>query len=153
MLFRSIVALTIAVKPMGCRVYGSDQKIYIRNHYGYYPDVTVMCGDPQLAFAEALQNPLLLAEVLSPSTEKKDRTTKWAQYQTIATLQHYVMIDQYKPHVDYYGRGDNNEWLPVRTFTALSDTWQFVVGDKAVTIPLSEIYDLVTFDDAPDDEN
>ena len=140
------IELGIALRGTRCRVLTSNQKIYINNRTGYYPDVTVVCGELRLAFVEALQNPVLIVEVLSPSTERRDRTTKWGHYQAIESLQHYALIDQYKPLVTWYERGENGAWLAPRTVGALTDTWRFVLNQTPVAISLREVYAHIAFD-------
>ncbi len=56
-------------------------------------------------------NPLLLAEVLSDFTEKYDRGDKFEAYRTLSSLQEYVLIDQYRPHVEQYVKQSEHQWL------------------------------------------
>jgi Uma2 family endonuclease len=73
-------------------VYMGDMRIRVDATGLYtYPDVVVVCGEPQLARAEAgdldtLLNPISIVEVLSPSTEGYDRGKKFAHYRTIESL-------------------------------------------------------------------
>ena len=61
-----------------------------------YPDVSVVCGKLQLADEQKdiLLNPIVIFEVLSPSTEQYDRGEKFQLYRTIASLREYVLVDQ-----------------------------------------------------------
>ena len=108
------ICLTIAatlrqhLHGKACRVFMSDMKVLTANVF-YYPDVMVVCGegDPSALYQT---EPVLLAEVLSNSTEAKDRLEKLVAYQSLPSLREYVLISQDKVHVDIYRR--------------LGDTWQ-----------------------------
>lgn len=74
-------SLTTQLENRDCEVYSSDMRVRTPDTNLYtYPDVVVVCGEPQFedsAF-DTLLNPTLIVEALSPSTETKDRTTKFA---------------------------------------------------------------------------
>src|SRR5205809_5871164 len=73
-----------------CRVYDSDMKFCLSETVRYYLDVTVSC-DPRdtQVIKHDLYYPRLLIEVLSPSTEMRDRTEKLARYHRHATIEEY----------------------------------------------------------------
>lgn len=97
-----------------CDVYPSDMRVRIPHTARYvYPDVTVVCGEPQFEDAEVdtLLNPIAIVEVLSPSTESFDRGKKFDAYRTIPSLQDYVLVAHDEPHIYVYTRQPNNRWL------------------------------------------
>lgn len=86
----AIITLNIAaellrqVRPKGCLVFTQDVRVKIAFASAYfYPDVVVVCGQPQLADErrDTVLNPVLVVEVLSPPTEGFDRTEKFLAYQ------------------------------------------------------------------------
>src|SRR6266550_6315344 len=88
-----------------CRVYNSDQRVRVTQTGLYtYPDVSAVCGEPRLEdnHLDTLLNPILIIEVLSPSTEAYDRGRKFEQYRTIPTLLQYVLIASDHVYVDVY---------------------------------------------------
>ncbi len=111
-----------------------------------YPDVVVVCGEPQFADNEhdTLLNPTLLIEVLSPSTEKRDRDFKLRHYRQIESLHEYVLVSQSEPYILAYRRKVSGEWLLAER--AGLDAW-FKFESVAADVPLSEIYRGVTFPD------
>jgi Uma2 family endonuclease len=133
--------LNIALEPYPCNVYGSDLKIRIEEaNYSTYGDVTVVCGE--LPFykkrKDVIINPLLIVEVLSPSTRKFDRTEKFEFYRMLASFQHYLMVDPTRLYVEYYqftGKG----WL-LQLYNKLEQTVRLELPVGAVLITLSEIY-------------
>ena len=91
-----------------CRVFMSDMKVLTANVF-YYPDVMVVCGEGNPS-ALYQTEPVLLVEVLSNSTEAKDRLEKLVAYQSIPSLREYALVSQDKVHVDIYRRlGDDWE--------------------------------------------
>lgn len=96
-------ALRGMIDPAKCRVFTSELKIRIEaTGLATYPDVAVVCGDVVRDGEDknALTNPKILVEVLSPSTEAYDRGEKWAHYRRIATLDAYVLVSQIPERLD-----------------------------------------------------
>ncbi|WP_395142801.1 Uma2 family endonuclease, partial [Armatimonas sp.] len=77
---------------VNCDVLGSDQKVSVTSGIYYFPDLCVVCGEWKVDLHDALQNPCVVVEVLSHSTEADDRTDKFREYQQITTLRHYILI-------------------------------------------------------------
>jgi Uma2 family endonuclease len=124
-----------------CRGFESNMKLEIAAVDAYvYPDVMVVCGDVKLSEAttDAIVNPVLIIEVLSPGTESFDRGKKFDYYRTIASLNEYILVSQESPKIEAY-------------FRQSETTWQYTVIkglDNSLTlqslgheIPLSAIYD------------
>ena len=101
------------LKEKQCRVYPSDLKLRIEATGLYtYPDLSVVCGDPQLETngGEVLLNPIVLIEVLSDSTEAYDRGKKFEHYRTIPSLKHYVLVAQDRHSIDCFSRQVDGSW-------------------------------------------
>lgn len=97
-----------------CRVYPSDLKLRIEATGLYtYPDLSVVCGEPQLESdaGDVLLNPVVIVEVLSESTEAYDRGKKFEHYRTIPTLRHYVLISQDRHSIDCFSLLDDGVWI------------------------------------------
>ena len=102
------------LRGTGCSTYVSDMKVRIgEDEAFFYPDVMVTCDpDDQLPEQNTIKNsPKLIIEVLSPSTESKDRGKKFILYRTLASLEEYVLIDPREYYVELYQRQDNNHWM------------------------------------------
>lgn len=101
------------LKKKPCRVYPSDLKLRIEATGLYtYPDLSVVCGEPQLESdaGDVLLNPVVLVEVLSDSTEAYDRGKKFEHYRTIPSLRHYVLIAQDRHSIDCFTRSADGSW-------------------------------------------
>ncbi|MEO1149314.1 MAG: Uma2 family endonuclease, partial [Cyanobacteria bacterium J06638_22] len=97
--------LRVALKGQPYSIFITDQRLWIPEANRYtYPDVMVTPRPPERkpGRKDTVMNPILIAETLSDSTEGYDRGDKFACYRTIKTFQEYVLIDQYRPHVEHY---------------------------------------------------
>src|SRR5581483_8514282 len=96
-----------------CSVYTSDLRVKVEATGLYtYPDVVIACDEEQFednAF-DTLLNPRAIVEVLSDSTEKYDRGTKFDHYREVPSLQEYVLIAQDRPRVERYVRQADGTW-------------------------------------------
>jgi len=100
------------LRPRGYRINVVDVKLQLGSSSAYfYPDVIVSCDPQDLNSRKFIQHPKLIVEVLSPSTEAKDRGKKFTYCRTIPTLQEYVLIESEKIAVDRYCRGEGKMWL------------------------------------------
>ncbi len=105
-------ALRPHLRPRGCRINVSDVKVQVTPKSPYfYPDLIVSCDHQDLNAHKFIQNPKLIAEVLSPSTTSKDRGEKFRYYLGMPTLQEYILIDSEKISVERYCRGEGRMWL------------------------------------------
>ena len=77
-----------------------------------YPDVVVVCGEPEFLDAEVdtLLNPVLLIEILSESTEDYDRGMKFKQYRQLASLKEYLVVSQTEPLIEQFVRRGDTYW-------------------------------------------
>lgn len=120
-----------------CEVYSNTQRVKVSATTDYlYPDVIVSC-DPQFE-AEGNDNlltPVLIVEVLSDSTERRDREKKLLLYKRIETLREYVMISQ-KVLVEQYVR--QGDLWPRSQVTDLEGS--LVLASVGLEIPLRRLY-------------
>lgn len=97
-----------------CNVYSSDMRIKIPHSKSYvYPDVSVVCGQEHFDddSEDTLMNPIVIIEVLSPSTERHDRGKKFEYYRTIESLQEYILIAQDAKRIDHFTRQSTSLWM------------------------------------------
>jgi Uma2 family endonuclease len=130
----------VALRNSPCSVVTTDLRVLVSAAGLYtYPDVVVVCGEPKLtdSWMDTLTNPVILIEVLSPSTEAHDRGFKSAQYRKLESLQEYAFVWQEEPHVEIYRRGGDSTW---RLSEAIG--LEALCGFESVkcTLALSEIY-------------
>ncbi|AZB71907.1 Uma2 family endonuclease [Synechococcus elongatus] len=135
------------VRGSGCRVYMSDMKARLeRSNCFYYPDLLVTCDPRDQETATYKRFPKLIVEVLSPSTEAFDRGDKFADYQTLESLEEYVLISTSRQRVDCFRHSPEGIW-----------TLQFYLPNAEVLplqsigleVQLSELYEDVTLPPPP----
>jgi Uma2 family endonuclease len=144
------IALNVAsglrshLRGSGCRVYMSDMKAQIEtaNIY-YYPDVMVSCDERDQVLPNFKQYPCLIVEVLSKKTEAFDRGDKFADYQTLETLQEYVLISQKKQRVECFRRNAEGLWV-LQTYNPGN---QVYLQSVDFDISIDALYEDVTFSD------
>jgi Uma2 family endonuclease len=99
-------------RAQGCRINMADVKLQIdTSGLYYYPDLIVSCDPRDRNARKFIQFPKLIVEVLSPGTADKDRGDKFRDYQTIPTLQEYLLINSEKISAECYRRGEGRMWL------------------------------------------
>ncbi len=76
-----------------CRTYSSDMRVFVSETRYYHPDVTVGCDFADRGTKKMVQFPRLVVEVLSPSTETKDRREKLRDYVACSTIEEYVLVE------------------------------------------------------------
>ncbi|WP_018936789.1 Uma2 family endonuclease [Thioalkalivibrio sp. ALJ24] len=95
-----------------CRTFIADMKLRVEAADAFfYPDVMVTCDPQDRGREQYKQAPLLVVEVLSPSTEAFDRGAKFAAYRSLASLQEYLMIDPASGAVELYRRDPEGHWV------------------------------------------
>ncbi len=100
------------------------------------PDLLVYCTRPP-AGATFLTDATVIVEVLSKDTARRDREDKWAVYQTLPSLKHYVLVDRDRAHVETIDRLDG-AWSAFRISDGLEA--RLALPGVGVEVPLSEIY-------------
>lgn len=133
------------LKGKQCEGFSPNMKVYVvAAGKFYYPDLSVVCGQASYHDKErdALLNPKVIIEVLSPSTERRDRSVKFQAYQQIESLTDYLLVSQDKPLVEHFARQPGGQWL----YTAYRDLSATLhLPDIDCQLPLAEIYDRVEF--------
>ena len=122
-----------------CEVYANEMRVRTSPTVSYfYPDVAVVCGEPRFEddTFDTLINPIIVIEVLSPSTAAFDRGEKFEHYKQLASLQEYILISQDSVRVEHY-RCEGTQWTHNR-FQHLEDTLSLTSIECEV--PLRAIY-------------
>jgi Uma2 family endonuclease len=126
-----------------CNSVTSEVKIRVEDYRKfYYPDVFVFCGEPVFyqKREDTIINPILIVEVLSDSTEAKDRGEKMLAYRSLESLQEYVLVSQNNAVVEQYIKNSDGNWMHKATI-GLQSTVKF--ESIEVELTLEEIYQRV----------
>lgn len=140
---RTSSLLYAAARAAGCEAFDSNQRVKVeRTGLMTYPDASVDCGKPRFE-NDSLLNPRVLVEVLSPSTERYDRGTKFAHCQKIESLREYVLIAQDQVRIEHYTLQPDGRWL-LAVYESRSDMVRLT--SVPCDLSLAEIYENVTFE-------
>ncbi len=132
------------LKGTSCRVSMHDMKVNVEKAKSfYYPDLMVSC-EPYEGKSVFKRAPVLIVEVLSPSTSHIDRREKLVAYRLLESLKQYAIVHQNKFQVDLYQLASDNQWEgKVLTY---SDSLTLSALSPALEVPVSAIYEDVILD-------
>lgn len=132
----------LAGKP--CEAFNSDVKVRLRlaeGEFFYYPDASVDCSGSRDPHALYIEEPKVIFEVLSPTTERIDMSEKLSNYLRLPSLHAYVLVGQFTPHVTIHRRTDSG-WR-MEFLGAMTDILELPEID--CTLPLTAIYERMGF--------
>ena len=148
-------ALHSRLSGRGCETYANEMPVSAPLTRSYfYPDVVVVCEEPRFEddVFDTLLNPIIVVEVLSPSTEAYDRGEKFAHYRQLVSLQEYILVSQNRVLVEHYRRQEKHgttavirkDWI----FTDFHELEEVLpLTSIQCELPLQEIYERVLFPD------
>lgn len=136
-----IYILNQLLRKKNCKVYTSDQKVYIDFiNKSLYPDASVTCGPVERSNedSKAIVNPILLVEVLSDSTEAYDRGRKFEYFSKLSSLREYVLLSQHEPKAQSHYRPLASEPWQITWVNGLDQTLR--LQSLGVETTLEELY-------------
>lgn len=136
-----MVAMNTHLRDSNCEPFFGDIKVRVSETVYYYPDVLVSCEEnPENQYFR--NQPILIVEVISPSTERVDRSEKLLYYLQMPSLQEYVLVDQRSVNIEVHRRQANGGWLKFY-FDESDDAFDLASID--LKIPIAYIYRRVQF--------
>ena len=128
-----------ALRGKQCRVQMEAVRLAVAENRHYaYPDVMVSCDPHDQRESQQLHRPVLIVEVLSPSTEAYDRGLKFNQYKKLPSLRHYLLVSQKTWLVEWYQFTEHGVWA----HTALAEVDDaLVIPELGLTLTLMQIYE------------
>jgi Uma2 family endonuclease len=128
-----LTALNIGLRGKRCRAAGPDLKVQTDGSFRY-PDASVFCAEAPLD-AVVAPEPIVVFEVLSPSTAREDRTTKMREYLSLASLQRYVMLEQEQAFANVVARTGSG-W----SIAQLGPDGTLEMPEIEISVPMADIY-------------
>ena len=120
-------------KNSPCTAYVNDMKVRVQHDF-YYPDIMVVCDSQDKENDYYKTRPIIVVEVLSPTTRRIDKTLKRQAYQSLESLQAYVLVEQNQAEIEVFSR--QNGWRS--DYFYLGDTIAFEAVD--VKVAVEDIY-------------
>lgn len=140
-----IVSIGSYLKGKPCSVFPGDLRTKVLTKDSFtYPDVTIVCGEPELMddHFDTLLNPSVIFEVLSPSTEEHDKGFKFFYYMQIPSLKEYIMISSTAVNIHISRKQNDTSWK----FAEITDpASSLFINTIEQNIPVNDIYDEVRF--------
>jgi Uma2 family endonuclease len=131
---RSLINMHLGEGP--CQLHGPDIRLRANEQTYYYPDAFVTCDQNVAPTISSLGDAKLVVEVLSPSTETADRGEKFANYQTLISIEEYVLIDSRHRLVEKFKRVGDGSWL-----YRLYRTGDILIFDSiGLEVPVAALY-------------
>ena len=141
------IAVGSRLRGKPCQFFGSDLKIQAAENSSRYPDGIVLCSDMDPSL-KIVRNPVVIFEVLSPSTAAKDRIVKAREYQATPSVKRYVMLEQDRIGATVHVRAQDG-W----SVLVLKDDDILAMPEIGLEIPLAEFYEGLAFEAQPAEDN
>lgn len=139
-------ALTTRLRGTPCEFFGPELKIEVAGRIRY-PDGFVVCT-PSPNSTTVVKDPVVIFEILSPSTAGTDRITKNAEYRATSSVQHYVMLEQDRIGATVFARTDD-DWIG----HVLLEGEILELPEIGVSLPLDELYEGLVFESADEGDD
>lgn len=135
-------AFKARLRGSSCRAFGDNMLVKINDVDAFSPDAMIVCS--KINFGDRMtSDPVVIVEVLSPSTEPADRGYKWQAYRTLASLRHYLLVAQDRPEVELFSRESEGTW---RYRVLEGDLAQSLeLAPPGIRLSLAEIYEDIAF--------
>ncbi len=141
------IAIGGRLRGKPCRFYGSDLKIRVADDHIRYPDGMIVCSPVDPA-AKVVHDPVVIFEVLSPSTAAIDRIVKAREYQATPSVKRYVMLEQDRIGATVHVRAQD-AW----SVLVLKDDDTVDMPEIGLAIPLAEFYEGLAFEAHPAEDH
>jgi len=129
-----------------CRAYNSDMKVRVSEKRYFHPDVTVSCDPRDRGTAYFIQSPRLVVEVLSPSTEARDRGRKLQYYLACPSIEEYLLVDARSMRIEIY-RKEQTKWI----YDAFEADDEVELTSLGIRFPVAYAYEDVVFEQEEND--
>ena len=139
----------IAAAGVPCQALPDGATVEIGDGTDYEPDAAVNCGEPMAAEATAIPNPVVVVEVLSPSTRSTDTGVKLTDYFRVQAIQHYLIVRADRPAVIHHRRAtprgdiseaDGRRSEAGRIETRLLSEGRIVLDPPGITVEVADFY-------------
>ena len=127
-------------RKRGCKIYHENVKLQLFEQSKYiYPDIMITCDERDKTAEYIIQSPNFVVEILEESTASYDRTAKFEMYQTIPSVQYYLMIESRWQSINLYSRTEKKNLWTYQSFYDSKDIIEFPKLDFQITF--EDIYE------------
>jgi len=139
------LSLGTQLRNRPCEAYSGDMRVQAdQSRQYFYPDVVVVCGEPEFRDGreDTLLNPTVIVEVLSRSTEAFDRGEKFSRCRQMGSLVEYLLVSQDERRIEQFTRQDDGTWR----LTETRETGTAALESIGCTLSLEDVYNKVTLE-------
>jgi Uma2 family endonuclease len=129
-----------------CLAYPADATVWLSEEIYVHPDVVVTCDEQDLASMDSLRSPRLVVEVLSPSTEKRDRGAKFDWYRACSSIQEIVFVRTEHPLIEVYRQQSTRQQWLLQLYGPGEDVELISLN---MSVAVNTIYRRVAFPESP----
>jgi Uma2 family endonuclease len=126
-----------ALEGSPCQAFVENMKVQIAQDSVLHPDVFVTCDSADLATDMIFKAPLLVVEVLSPTTQAYDRSQKFALYRRLESLREYLLVDPETRRVEAFRVGAQGQWV----LADMSESTELVLPCIDARIPMAQVFE------------
>ncbi len=130
-----VLRQAVATAELPCHVYPDGVTIEVGDN-DFEPDAVLRCGEPLAGDATAVPDPLIVVEVLSPSTRGDDLTRKLVAYFRVPSVRHYLILWADRPQVLHHRRQNGDQGIETRVLTA----GEIRLDPPGISITVEELY-------------
>ena len=125
----------IRARKLPCHALPDGMTVRVDARTAYEPDALVYCGPEVTASALEITNPVIVVEVLSPSTRRIDASAKLAAYFRLPSIEHYLIVEPKEPLIINHSRGTGDTIL-----TRVVRDGTITLDPPGLDISLSDVY-------------
>jgi len=125
----------IRARELACHALPDGATVRIDDMTAYEPDALVYCGEKLAPEAIEVPNPIIIVEVLSPSTRRVDVSLKLVGYFRLPSVIHYLIVDPALPSILHHARQTNGDIL-----TRIVTVGSITLDPPGIEIALADIY-------------
>ena len=145
-LMNMTVKLSNKLERSSCQLFSSNVRVKVPVFPPYrYPDLSATCDKPRfekIGGLDALVNPSLIIEILSPSTGDYDRGDKFTYYKSIESFREYLLIAQHRAHITHFSKDESGTWA----YEEINDLEGFVyLLSLGCELSLRDVYENIEF--------
>jgi Uma2 family endonuclease len=135
-----LVLLSQGLRKTACQALGSAVRVRVSPTKYLIPDMMVVCGKPAVTddYQDAVTNPRVILEILSPSTSGYDYTDKFMFYRRLESFEEYLLAAQDRPRVEVFRKTSNVRWI-LNTYEGLDACVQ--LESLGISLPMADIYE------------
>jgi Uma2 family endonuclease len=132
-----VLRSAVAQAEVECTVFPDGPTVVIDEHTSREPDAAIQC-DPFDPHSLVLDAPIVVVDVLSPSSARSDTGEKLSEYFSVASIRHYVIVNPFRKLVVHHARSD-----PGKIETRIIESGEVNLSPPGISVSVAEIFESI----------